>query len=71
MFHWQRIFNLVIIYKNGVTREFEVTEYQVSPDSINWTSEDPFNRPLHLNYDEVTAVWIRGSRRRLKCSFFR
>ena len=61
----QNVYKLRVIYKSGYAIEFEVTEYEISPEIMKWTSADDNFRPLHMNYDEVAAVWKVGERKRL------
>jgi hypothetical protein len=63
---FQKIFKLRVIYKSGYAIDFEVTEYEINASRMSWVSADVNTRPLHLNYDEVSAVWKVGERSRLK-----
>lgn len=63
---FEPVYKLRVIYKNGYTIDFEVTEYSISPTKITWTNASEKFRPLNMNYDEVASVWKVGQRKRLK-----
>jgi hypothetical protein len=63
---FETVYKLRVIYKSGYATEFEVTKYSINKDIFQWTLADNTKvRPLHMNYDEVAAVWLVGERKRL------
>ena len=55
-----------IVYKNGYTHDFWVSEFEVKNTSngieYSWVAADPNNKPLTFGANEVAAVWQIGVR---------
>lgn len=54
------VFTVKVIYKNGVSMEFDVTKYEIDKDGTHSWERYKNNptRPMFMNVNEVMAVWI-------------
>ena len=65
----EEIFKVRIVYKSGYTHDFEVKSFEITRLATGplyeWEPVDDHNKPLHIEVDEIAAVYQVGGRRRL------
>lgn len=48
-----------IVYKNGIIKEFWCKEFKIDSGMFYWVSVSGVQRPLYLNVDDVSSVWVK------------
>lgn len=59
------VFRVRIIYKGGASHDFDCANFTIrGGDEYTWT---PFGnqKPLKLGADEIAAVWLLGSKKKV------
>lgn len=68
MFKLTQQFKVRVVYKSGYTHDFWATEFTVNAGGRNgaytWTHVEENNKPLLLGADDISAVYVVGTRKR-------
>ena len=54
------VFTIRIIYKCGVTHDFDVYSFTKNGRRYEYEAADSVKRPLELGADEIAAIWQIG-----------
>ena len=54
------VFTIRIIYKCGVTHDFDVYSFTKNGRRYEYEAADSIKRPLELGADEIAAIWQIG-----------